>query len=188
MSEFYENLLRATDNTKDITNEKYATITKVAENGLCSVLEEDTNLEHSDVPVLNKLPVDTGDKVVLGFVDNSIYNPYIIGNLTKEIQIDTEHPCRFQVLGEDLTFDFTDADNDCGTDPVTDEKNSTKIIESSALSHLGTGAGANQHEINLAIDSKIGSGGTGLDVTVDMDLMDNGYLKISAELISTNGE
>lgn len=186
MSEFYDNLLRATDNTKDITNEKYATITKVAENGLCSVLEEDTNLEHTDVPILNKLPCDTGDKVVLGFVENSIYNPYIVGNLTKKIEVDTEHPCQFQVLADDLVFDFCDEEGH--GDPVDDKKNSTKIIESSALSHLGTGAGANQHEINLAIDSRIGSGGTGLDVTVDMDLMDNGYLKISAELISTNGE
>lgn len=187
MSDFYENLLKATDNTKDITNEKYATVTKV-EGDYCSVQEEDTLLEHSQVPVLNKLPCDTGDKVVLGFVDNSIYNPIIIGNLTKKIEVDSEHPCRFQVLGENLTFDFTDADNECGTDPVDDKKNSTKIIESSALSHIGTGAGANQHEINSAIDSMIGSGGTGMDITLDMDLMDNGYLKISAELFSTNGE
>ena len=89
MSELYENLLKATDNTNDITNEKYGTVTKI--NGaLCSVLEEDTNLEHTNVPVLNQIYLETGDKVVIGFVDNSIYNPIIVGNLTRGIRLSTE--------------------------------------------------------------------------------------------------
>ena len=84
MSELYENLLKATDNTNDITNEKYATVTKVA-GDTCSVQEEDTNLEHSQVPILNKITCETGDKVVLGFVNNSLYDPVIIGNLSRKI-------------------------------------------------------------------------------------------------------
>ena len=89
MSELYENLLKATDNTSDITNEKYGTVVKI--NGaLCSVLEEDTNLEHTNVPVLNQIYLETGDKVVIGFVDNSIYNPVIVGNLTRGIRLSTE--------------------------------------------------------------------------------------------------
>lgn len=87
MSELYENLLKATDNTNDITNEKYGTVTKI--NGaLCSVLEEDTNLEHSNVPVLNQIYLETGDKVVIGFVDNSIYNPVVLGVIGKERNVD----------------------------------------------------------------------------------------------------
>ena len=89
MTEFYENLLKATDNTKDITNEKYGTITKLGENNICSVIETDTNLEHSNVPILNGLKINTGDDVVIGFVDNSIYNPIIIGKVGKA-EIDTE--------------------------------------------------------------------------------------------------
>ena len=72
-SEFYENLLAATDNTKDITVEKYGTITKI-DNNLASVKEDDTGLEHSNVPILNGLSLKMGDKVVLGFAENSIYN------------------------------------------------------------------------------------------------------------------
>lgn len=89
MSELYENLLKATDNTSDITNEKYGTVVKI--NGaLCSVLEEDTNLEHNNVPVLNQIYLETGDKVVIGFVDNSIYNPIIVGNLTRGVRLSTD--------------------------------------------------------------------------------------------------
>ena len=84
MSELYENLLKATSNIDDITNEKYATVTKVA-GDTCSVQEEDTNLEHSQVPILNKITCETGDKVVLGFVNNSLYDPVIIGNLSRKI-------------------------------------------------------------------------------------------------------
>lgn len=80
MSELYDNLLRATDNTNDITNEKYATVTKI-EGKFVSVKEENSELEHSNVPVLNNVKLELGDKVVIGFVDNSIYNPILIGSL-----------------------------------------------------------------------------------------------------------
>ena len=73
MTDLYDNLLKATSNIDDITNEKYATVTKVA-GDYCSVQEEDTNLEHSQVPILNKITCETGDKVVLGFVNNSLYD------------------------------------------------------------------------------------------------------------------
>ena len=81
MSDLYDNLLRATDNTKDITVEKYAAVTKI-DGSLCSVKEIDTDLEHSNVPILSNVYLEPGDKVVIGFVNNSIYNPVIIGSLT----------------------------------------------------------------------------------------------------------
>lgn len=89
MTSLYENLLIATDNTKDITNEKFGTVTKVYGN-LCSVIEEDNNLEHSNVPILNSLKVETKDKVILGFVENSIYNPIVLGTVGKERNNDTD--------------------------------------------------------------------------------------------------
>lgn len=84
VSDFYENLLRATDNTNDITNEKYGTVTKI-DNNLCNVKEEDSDLEHVNVPILNGIECETGDKIVIGFVNNSIYDPIIIGNLSRGI-------------------------------------------------------------------------------------------------------
>ena len=81
MSEFYDNLLKATDNTDDITTEKYGTITRIEDN-LCSVKEEDAEIEHSNIPILDGMRCQLGDKVVIGFVDNSIYDPILIGNLT----------------------------------------------------------------------------------------------------------
>ena len=89
MSDLYENLLKATDNTNDITNEKYGTVVKI--NGaLVSVLEEDTSLEHSNVPIINSVKLELGDKVVVGFVDNSIYNPVVLGVIGKERNVDTD--------------------------------------------------------------------------------------------------
>ena len=83
MSEFYDQLLLATDNTSDITNEKYATVTKI-EGKLVSVKEEDTELEHSNVPILNNVKLGLGDKVIIGFVNNSIYNPILLGSLEQK--------------------------------------------------------------------------------------------------------
>ena len=80
MSDFYENLLRATDNTNDITVEKYGTITKINDN-LYSVKEDDTELEHTNVPSLNGLSLKLGDRVVLGFAGNNIYDVFIIGTI-----------------------------------------------------------------------------------------------------------
>lgn len=80
MDDFYENLLRATDNTSDITTEKYGTITRI-ENGLCSVKELNSELEHTNVPILNGLSLTVGANVVLGFAENSIYNVFIIGTI-----------------------------------------------------------------------------------------------------------
>jgi hypothetical protein len=89
MSDFYDNLLKATNNINDITTEKYATVTK-ANNNQYSVIEDDTNLEHSNIPSLNGAILELGDKVVVGFVDNSIYNPIILGTIGKEKNIDTD--------------------------------------------------------------------------------------------------
>ncbi len=80
MSDFYENLLKATDNTSDITTEKFGTITRI-ENSLCDVKEDGADIEHSNVPILNGLNLQVGSKVVLGFVENSIYDVFVIGSV-----------------------------------------------------------------------------------------------------------
>lgn len=159
----YDNLLRATDNTKDITTEKYGTITKINDN-LCNVMEEDGSIEHTNVPILNNFHIELGDKVVIGFIDNSLYEPVVTGNLTRGILDDIEHPCDLKVLNEDLVLDFCDETGHGETSTTT--KPTNEIIESFALNNLGTASGANQSEINQAINTKIGQGGGG-SVIVD---------------------
>lgn len=79
-SKLYGELLKATDNIGDITNEKYGTITKL-DNDFCSVKELNSELEHTNVPILNGLSLNLGDNVVLGFIENSIYNVFVIGTI-----------------------------------------------------------------------------------------------------------
>ena len=75
----YDNILQATDNLKDIVFSRYGTVTEVL-NGKCSVKELDSDLIHSNVPVTGTIPVSVGNVVLLGFVDNDLYQPYIILN------------------------------------------------------------------------------------------------------------
>ena len=82
MTDFYNNLISLTNNLEDIAFTKYATITNINSDGTCTAKEdEEEGLTHENInPLGNNLQV--GDKVVLGFVDNSIYNPVI---LTEEL-------------------------------------------------------------------------------------------------------
>ena len=89
MSDFYENLLRATNNLDDITTEKYGVITKL--NGLyCSVKETDNDLEHTNVPIVNGAELNVGDKVIIGFLNNSIYDVICYGAIGKTIHDTTK--------------------------------------------------------------------------------------------------
>ncbi len=90
MSELYDNLLKATDNTNDITTEKYAIITKINGN-ICSVKEIDSDLEHSNVPIMNGADLKLGDKVIIGFLNNSIYDIVCYGVLDRTVEIDWEN-------------------------------------------------------------------------------------------------
>ena len=89
MSELYENLLKATNNIDDITTEKYGVITKL--DGLyCSVKETDNELEHNNVPIVNGANLSVGDKVIIGFLNNSIYDVVCYGALDKTIHDDSK--------------------------------------------------------------------------------------------------
>ena len=77
INDFYTNLTTITNNLEDITFTKYATITNINSDGTCTAKEDEEGLTHENINTLgNNLQV--GDKVVLGFVDNSIYNPVIL--------------------------------------------------------------------------------------------------------------
>ena len=78
--DFFSNLQAVTDNLEDITFSRFATITSL--NGVyCNVKEDESELEHTQVPLLNGVGLSVGDKVVLGFVDNSLYNPIALGGI-----------------------------------------------------------------------------------------------------------
>ncbi len=79
----YDNLLKATNNVDDITHEKYGVITKV-EGLYCTVKEEDTGLEHTNVPIVNGSDLTVGDKVIIGFINNSIYDVVCYGKIGGE--------------------------------------------------------------------------------------------------------
>ena len=89
MSELYENLLKATNNIDDITTEKYATVTKLNGN-YCDAKEEDTGLEHTNVPIINGANLSVGDKAIIGFLNNSIYDVVCYGALDKTVHDDSK--------------------------------------------------------------------------------------------------
>ena len=89
MSDFYENLLRATNNLDDITTEKYGTITSKKGN-YCTVKETDNDLEHTNVPIVNGAELNVGDKVIIGFLNNSIYDVICYGAVGRTVHDDTK--------------------------------------------------------------------------------------------------
>lgn len=89
MADLYENLLKATNNIDDITTEKYATVTKLNGN-YCDAKEEDTGLEHTNVPIINGANLSVGDKAVIGFLNNSIYDVVCYGALDKTVHDDSK--------------------------------------------------------------------------------------------------
>ena len=89
LSDLYDNLLKATSNIEDITTEKYGVITKL--DGLyCSVKETDNELEHNNVPIVNGANLSVGDKVIIGFLNNSIYDVVCYGALDKTVHDNTK--------------------------------------------------------------------------------------------------
>lgn len=76
---FFENLKAISTDMEDINFQRFATVTQ--HNGdTYNVREEgDDGTIHNDVLSLDT-NIKVGDKVVLGFIDNSIYTPFILGS------------------------------------------------------------------------------------------------------------
>ena len=89
MDDLYTNLRKATDNTSNITTERYGTITKLNGN-YCDVKEDGADIEHSNVPIINGANLSVGDKVIIGFLNNSIYDVVCYGALDKTIHDDSK--------------------------------------------------------------------------------------------------
>ena len=81
--DFFDNLQAATSNLDDIVVNRFATISEINNDGTVNCREDD-GLTHENVPKPT-INVEIGDKVVLGFVDNSLYNPVILGSMNESI-------------------------------------------------------------------------------------------------------
>ena len=43
--------------------------------------EINSDLEHINVPILNNTDLSVGDKVIICFVENSLYDPVVLGKI-----------------------------------------------------------------------------------------------------------
>ena len=82
--DFFSNLQAATSNIDDIVFNRFATISEINNDGTVNCREEE-GLTHNNVlnPTIN---AEVGDAVVLMFMDNSVYDPVIIANITHDLK------------------------------------------------------------------------------------------------------
>jgi hypothetical protein len=79
--DFIENLTSLTDNLEDIAFTRYATITAINNDGTVDCKEDNETIHKNAINTTN-LKLSINDTVLLGFVDNNIYNPMITGGVT----------------------------------------------------------------------------------------------------------
>ena len=79
--DFFENLTSLTDNLEDIAFTRYATITAINNDGTVDCKEDNETIHKNAINTTN-LKLSINDTVLLGFVDNNIYNPMITGGVT----------------------------------------------------------------------------------------------------------
>ena len=89
MSDLYNNLQVLIDDNVTVTVEKYATVTKLQEH-YCTVKEADEETEHTNVPILDGAKLQVGDTVVIGFLNNSIYDVVCYGAVGRTVHDDTK--------------------------------------------------------------------------------------------------
>lgn len=85
--DFIENLTSLTNNLEDIAFSRYATITNINDNTVDC--KEDDGTIHKNVINSTNFNLNIDDTVLLGFVDNNIYNPMITGGVNVKGADDT---------------------------------------------------------------------------------------------------
>ena len=78
--DFLSNLTSLTDNLNDIAFTRYATISNINSDNTVDCTE-DNGTTHKNVINTTNLRLAIDDVVLLGFVDNNIYNPMITGGV-----------------------------------------------------------------------------------------------------------
>ena len=79
--DFIDNLTALTNNLEDISFTRYAKITKINNDNTFECIEEETSVTHKNVVNGTKFDLSIDDTIVLGFVDNNIYNPIIVAGI-----------------------------------------------------------------------------------------------------------
>ena len=79
--DFLDNLTSLTDNLNDIAFSRYVTVTNINDDNTIDC-REDNGTIHKNVINSTHLPLTTDDVVLLGFIDNNIYQPMIMGGVT----------------------------------------------------------------------------------------------------------
>ena len=78
--DFFDNLTSLTDNLKDIAFTRYVTITNINPDNTVDC-REDNGTIHKNVINSTNFTLSIDDVVLLGFIDNNIYNPMITGGV-----------------------------------------------------------------------------------------------------------
>lgn len=86
--DFIENLTSLTNNLEDIAFSRYATITNINNDNTVDCKEDDGTI-HKNVINSTNFNLNIDDTVLLGFVDNNIYNPMITGGVNVKGADDT---------------------------------------------------------------------------------------------------
>jgi len=76
--DFLENLTSLTDNLNDIAFTRFVTITNVNTDGTIDC-QEDNGTVHKNVKNSTFFKPSADDLIILGFADNDIYEPFVLG-------------------------------------------------------------------------------------------------------------
>ena len=101
--DFLENLTSLTNNLKDIAFTRYVTVTNINSDGTVDC-REDSGTIHKNIKTNSFMDFKVGEIVILGFVDNNIYEPFIISS--KDITVDYD-----DVHNKPVIYTKTEVDN-----------------------------------------------------------------------------
>ena len=86
--DFIENLTSLTNNLEDIAFTRYVTITNINADGTIDCREEN-GTTHKNIKTNNFMNFNVDDTVILGFVDNNIYEPFVLS--ANDIDLDMSY-------------------------------------------------------------------------------------------------
>ena len=83
--DFLENLTSLTNNLQDIAFTRYVTVANINSDGTVDCRDDEGTI-HKNIKTNSFMDFKVGEIVILGFVDNNIYEPFII--CSKDIKVD----------------------------------------------------------------------------------------------------
>ena len=86
--DFFDNLTSLTDNLKDIAFSRYATITQINNDNTINCKDDEGTI-HINATNSTNLNLSVDDRILLGFINNDIYNPMVLGGVDVKNADDT---------------------------------------------------------------------------------------------------